>query len=102
MDALLTQNPARAEQATALATLIDAGAACFVPITVVLELEWLLRGACRLPREAVITAFDGLLSLLHLEQENLIGRALEWDRQGMDCGDALHLMRSESSAALQP
>ena len=41
------------EQARRVADLIDASPACFVPITVVLELEWLLRGAYRLERGAV-------------------------------------------------
>ncbi|MEO1003764.1 MAG: PIN domain-containing protein [Cyanobacteria bacterium J06638_7] len=48
---LVNDDPVQAEQA---AVLIDASAACFVPITVALELEWVLRGAYRLPREAVI------------------------------------------------
>jgi predicted nucleic-acid-binding protein len=36
-----------------VADLIDASPACFVPITVVLELEWVLYGAYRLERGAV-------------------------------------------------
>ena len=85
-----------------LAALIDANAACFVPITVALELEWVLRGAYKLPREAVISAFEGLLAIrhLHLEQEQLVKRALDWHRQGMDFADALHLARSEGCGAL--
>ena len=51
---LLTNDDA--EQARRAADLIDASVGCFVPITVVLELEWVLRGAYRLPREAVIQA----------------------------------------------
>jgi len=73
-----------------------------VPITVALELEWVLRGAYKLPREAVINAFEGLLAIrhLHLEQEKLVRRALAWHRQGMDFADALHLARSEGCGAL--
>ena len=41
------------EQARRVADLIDACPACFVPITVVLELEWVLRGAYRLERGVV-------------------------------------------------
>jgi predicted nucleic-acid-binding protein len=96
---LVDDDPAQAEQAAAL---IDASAACFVPITVVLELEWVLRGAYRLPCETVISAFEGLLAIrhLHLEQEELVRRALEWHRQGMDFADALHLARTEGCGAL--
>ncbi len=96
---LVNDDPAQAEQA---AELIDSSPACFVPITVALELEWVLRGAYKLPREAVITAFEGLLALrhLHLEQEDLVRRALEWHRQGLDFADALHLSRCEGCEAL--
>ena len=70
---LVNDDPAQAEQAAAL---IDASSACFVPITVALELEWVLRGAYKLPRESVISAFKGLLAIrhLHLEQEQLVKR----------------------------
>jgi predicted nucleic-acid-binding protein len=60
------------DQARRVADLIDTSPACFVPITVVLELEWGLRGAYRLDRQA-----------------------LAWHRQGLDFADALHLLRSE-------
>jgi len=77
---LVNDDPAQAEQAAAP---IDSSAACFVPITVALELEWVLRGAYKLPREAVINAFEGLLAIrhLHLEQDDLVRQALEWHRQ---------------------
>ena len=96
---LVNDDPVQAELA---ADLIDASSACFVPITVVLELEWMLRGAYKLPREAVIAAFEGLLAIrhLHLEQENLVRQALEVHRQGMDFADALHLVRSEGCGAM--
>lgn len=89
------------QQAQQVADLIDASAACFVPITVVLELEWVLRGAYKLPPTAVIQAFEGLMDItqLHLEQEDLVRRALEQHRQGLDFADALHLLRSEGCGA---
>ncbi|MGB5134631.1 MAG: type II toxin-antitoxin system VapC family toxin [Prochlorococcaceae cyanobacterium] len=90
------------QQAERVADLIDASAGCYVPITVVLELEWVLRGAYKLPREMVIRAFKGLLAIrqVHLEQEELVRRVLEWHRQGVDFADALHLARSEGCEAL--
>ena len=96
---LTNDDPTQAQRAAAL---IETSAACFVPITVTLELEWVLRGAYRLPREAVIRAFEGLLAIrqLHLEQEEQVLRALEWHRQGLDVADALHLARSEGCSAL--
>ncbi|QPN68957.1 type II toxin-antitoxin system VapC family toxin [Synechococcus sp. CBW1108] len=90
------------EQARRVADLIDDSSACFVPITVVLELEWVLRGAYQLPREAIIGAFRGLIAIrhLHLEQEEQVLQALEAYGQGLDFADALHLLRSEGCAAL--
>lgn len=96
---LVNDDPSQAEKAAAL---IDSSSACFVPVTVLLELEWVLRGAYKLKRNAVISAFEGLLAIrhLHLEQEELVRRALEWHRQGLDFADALHLARSEGCDAL--
>jgi predicted nucleic-acid-binding protein len=84
-------------QARKVAELIDTTPACFVPITVVLELEWVLRGAYRLERQAVITALEGLMGIrhVHLEQEELVRQALDAHRSGLDFADALHLLRSE-------
>jgi hypothetical protein len=42
-----------------LPVALDTSPACFVPITVLLELEWVLRGAYRLKPQAVITALGG-------------------------------------------
>ncbi len=68
----------------------------------VLALEWVLRGAYKLPREAVISAFEGLLAIkqVHLEQEALVRQALAWHRGGLDFADALHLARSEGCGPL--
>jgi predicted nucleic-acid-binding protein len=90
------------QQAERVADLIDASAGCFVPITVVLELEWVLRGAYKLQCEAVIRAFEGLMAIrqVHLEQEELVRRVLEWHRHGVDFADALHLARSEACEVL--
>ena len=66
---LVNDDPAQAEQASAL---IDASASCFVPITVVLELEWVLRGAYKLPREAslgVAPAAHGLCRCASLSSQ---------------------------------
>ena len=88
------------ERARRVADLIDASPACFVPITVVLELERVLRGAYRLERGAVIAALEGLMAIrqVHLEQEDLVRQALAWHQQGLDFADALHLLRSEGCA----
>jgi len=83
-----------------LPVALDTSPACFVPITVVLELEWMLRGTYRLDRPAVIAALEGLMAIrhVHLEHEELVRQALAWHRQGLEFADALHLLRSEGCA----
>jgi predicted nucleic-acid-binding protein len=90
------------DQARRAAVAIDACEACFVPLTVSLELEWVLRGAYRLSTEAVVDAFEGLLGVrhLHFEQEPTVRSALALLRQGLDFADALHLLSSGSCAVL--
>ena len=90
------------QQARRVAELIDASSACFVPITVVLELEWVLRGAYQLPREAILHAMRRLIAIrqLHLEQEEQVLQALDAYAQGLDFADALHRLRSEGCSAL--
>ena len=80
---------------------IDACEACFVPLTVTLELEWVLRGAYRLSTEAVVDAFEGLLGVrhLHFEQEPTVRSALALHRQGMDF---LPMLSITSAAAAVP
>ena len=40
-----------------------------MPLTVTLELEWVLRGAYRLSTEAVVDAFEALLGVRQLHFE---------------------------------
>ncbi|MEB3172604.1 MAG: type II toxin-antitoxin system VapC family toxin [Cyanobacteriota bacterium] len=90
------------QQARRVADLIEASPACFVPITVALELEWVLRGAYKLSRESIVRGFQGLMAInhLHLEQEEQVLQALEAYSNGLDFADALHLLRSEGCSAL--
>ncbi|EAQ75945.1 MULTISPECIES: type II toxin-antitoxin system VapC family toxin [unclassified Synechococcus] len=92
------------EQAERAAHLIDRSSACFVPITVTLELEWVLRGAYRLSPEAVISAFEGLMAIpqVHLEHDDQVLYALEWHRQGLDFADSLHLARCAAGLGITP
>lgn len=66
--------------------------ALFVPLTVVLELEWVMRGFYRLPPEAIGSALRHLLGMgnvtvLHWEAVN---DAVSLHEQGLDFADALH------------
>jgi len=73
----------------------------FVPLTVVLEAEWVLRDRCDKPRRAVVQAlcdFAALPSVV-LEDAPRVARALDWAGAGMDLADALHRAGSAEGAA---
>jgi predicted nucleic-acid-binding protein len=82
-----------AAQARHVAARIDSGDAFFVPLTVALELEWVLRGAYKLAPARVVAAFEALLSIRNLRfaDDQLLSRALNQFRMGLDFADALHL-----------
>lgn len=68
----------------------------FVPKTVLLEIEWVLRKTYKTPRGEVLRAFRQLLetSNLEVEDEPAISKAIEWYEAGMDFADALHVASS--------
>ncbi len=82
-------DPRQARQAAAL---IDGGNSLFVPLTVMLELEWVLRGAYSLDKAAVVKSFEGLLSVrnINFERQADIQQALQLYQSGFDFADALH------------
>jgi predicted nucleic-acid-binding protein len=66
--------------------------AVFVPASVVLELEWVMRGLYALPPESFCRAVDHLLGMPHVtvERWEAVQDALKLHRQGFDFADALH------------
>ena len=68
--------------------------AVFVPRTVLLEVEWVLRGVYDMPPEGIILAlraFAGLPGVV-VEDAGLVAKAMDWAEAGMDFADALHLV----------
>ena len=65
----------------------------FIPATVILETEWVLRFSYNFPSDRIIYAMTGLLKLNNVNTENktAVINALEWHKNGMDFADALHL-----------
>lgn len=65
----------------------------FVPRTVLLEVEWVLRGVYDLPSEQIIPALRALAGLpgVSVEDAVLVAKAMDWAQAGMDFADALHL-----------
>jgi len=74
----------------------------FVPITVVLELEWVLRAFYGFDAEQIVRVFEHLLGLQHVDTEEAerIAAALPLTTQGMDFADAFHLKGSAHCTAL--
>ena len=90
---LLDDEPAQARAACRL--LADAKAEYWIPVTVVLELAWVLRKSDA-PRAVIMDRLRDLLSLRNVRAQNadLVFQALRWAAQGMDLADALHLVLS--------
>lgn len=65
----------------------------FIPDTVILETEWVLRYAYEFSIEDICTAFVKLFGLNNVYTSNpaFIAHAIEWHRRGLDFSDALHL-----------
>ncbi|MGB1558773.1 MAG: type II toxin-antitoxin system VapC family toxin [Oceanococcaceae bacterium] len=72
--------------------LIESGRPLMVAKTVLLELEWVLRGYYKFGAEDIGTVFSHLLSLKHVEVEDreAVERALDHYSAGLDFADALH------------
>lgn len=88
-------DPAQAE----IAAEVLRREACWVPKTVLLETEWVLRYTYELAPEAIREAFSRLLGFRGIEVEDraAVLRALGWYRQGLDFADALHLASSSDA-----
>ncbi len=69
---------------------------CWVPTTVILETEWVLRAVYGYEGGQTAEAFDRLASMhnVHLQDSTSITAAIEWHRAGLDFADALHLASS--------
>ncbi len=69
----------------------------FIPDTVILEVEWVLRYAYKFEPISISKAFTKLfgLSNVYLSNATLIAQAISWYTEGMDFADALHLVQSE-------
>jgi predicted nucleic-acid-binding protein len=80
-------------QAARAATFLREQERVFIPKTVLLELEWVLRSAYRTEPSAVVSALRDILSVsnVEIEDEAAVTQAIEWHERGMDFADALHV-----------
>ena len=72
--------------------------AIFVPLTVVLELEWVMRGFYEVEPESFCQAAEHLLGMPHVtvERWEAVKDAIALHRGGLDFADALHWACSAS------
>ncbi len=91
----------RAQMSAARRLLDDADQEYWVPVTVVLELSWVLRQSAA-PREVVLEKMREVLSLRNVRAQlsEHVFQALRWALQGMDFADALHLALSGKAERL--
>lgn len=74
----------------------------FVPKTVILELEWVLRYVAEQPQDKVIECLAHLVALpgVTVEDRDEIELALGYSRNGIDFADALHLAASKACSEM--
>lgn len=82
-------DPAQAERARRVIAAGD----LFVPVTVILETEWVLRSVYAFAPDRIGTVLRGLLDLdgVTVQHERDVGRALGHAAAGLQLADALHL-----------
>lgn len=86
---LVDDEPAQAARARRLVARHDV----FVPLTVLLETEWVLRSVFGFQPAEVVRALRGFAGLPRVTVENTATAAVafEWAEQGLDFADALHM-----------
>ncbi len=90
---LLTKDdPGQAKRAAKVMASDDV----FIPKTVVLETEWVLRHAYGIGKDAISSSFQKMMGLpnVNVEDQQAIYQAISWYGSGLDFADALHLASS--------
>lgn len=75
----------------------------FIPDSVILETEWVLRAAYELDAETVCAAFRRVfgLSNVSLASAQRVAQALAWHEAGLEFADAFHLALSQGHPTLK-
>ena len=89
-------------QARKARALLASGRELFVPVTVIIELEWVLRSVYDMPRDDVAAVFDDLLAVenITVDRASAVSEACAGYRHGLDFSDALHLAQSRLCSSL--
>lgn len=94
-----TADPEARRQRPIARRIVLGSPALWVPLSVVLELEWVMRGFYRLEPASFCAAADHLLGMPHVtvERWEAVKDALDLHRRGLDFADALHWACSRSA-----
>jgi predicted nucleic-acid-binding protein len=97
-----SDDPEAARQRPRARRLMIESPAIFVPLTVVLELEWVMRGFYDLPPATFCATVDHLLGMAHVTVERWedVKDAVDLHRKGSDFADALHWVSSKACTQL--
>lgn len=86
-------DPEAAKQRPIAYEILTSRPSLFVPLTVILELEWVLRAFYRFDARNVIQVLEHLLGLanVNVEESGRVAKGLDLLAQGLDFADAMHL-----------
>lgn len=84
------------EQQFQKAVRLFARNAVFIPTTVILETEWVLRYAYGFAQSAILDAFSKTFGLpnVRIQHTDSVAEAIDLTRKGLDFADVLHLASS--------
>ena len=96
---LVGDNPAQSKASHRLFATED----IFIPDTVLLETEWVLRAAFDLTSADICTAFRRVCGLRNVTVSDgqLIAQVIDWHEAGFDFADAFHLASCKDQDALK-
>lgn len=95
-------DPEASKQRIIAKQLFSSSTELFVPLTVVLELEWVLRAFYDFDADDFVGVVNNLMGLpnVSVEEWSRVVDALEWHSKGLDFADALHLAGSARCSEL--
>ena len=75
--------------------------AVHVPVTVILETEWVLRSSYKLGRQRVCELLGSVMGLenVDVDQRQMVGAAIAAHGEGFDFADAMHVNSAGNSVA---
>jgi predicted nucleic-acid-binding protein len=96
-------DPEAAKQRPRARRVMTESRAIFVPLSVILELEWVMRGFYEVAPESFCEAVEHLLGMPHVtvERWEAVKDAADLHRRGLDFADALHWACSRSCKRLE-